>query len=69
MNVTIFDIKLYKRLEEGVRHEKKLKGILESMDQLHKDYVTIETLYQSLVKANELLRKDLSKTNVNKKLD
>lgn len=67
MDVTIFDIKLYKRLEEGIRHEKKLKGILESMDQLHKDYATIETLYQSLIKANELLRKDLSKTI--KKLD
>jgi len=69
MDVTIFDIKLYKRLEEGIRHEKKLKGILESMDQLHKDYATIETLYQSLIKTNELLRKDLSKTNENKKLD
>jgi cell fate (sporulation/competence/biofilm development) regulator YmcA (YheA/YmcA/DUF963 family) len=69
MDVTIFDIKLYKRLEEGIRHEKKLKGILESIDQLHKDYVTIETLYQNVIKTNDRLRKDLSKTNTNKKLD
>jgi len=69
MDVTIFDIKLYKRLEEGIRNEKKLKGILESIDQSHTDYVRIETAYQSLIKTNELLKKDLSKTNVNKKLD
>lgn len=63
MEVTIFD----KRLEEGIRHEKKLKNVLESLHENHNDYDRIKSLYEDLKKANELLKKDLSKTI--KKLD
>lgn len=67
MEVTIFDIKLYKRLEEGIRHEKKLKNVLDSLNENHNDYDRIKSLYEDLKKANELLKKDLS--NTIKKLD
>ena len=59
-------ISLYKRLQEGYKHEKNLKHWLEILPNDHKDYGKVATTLEDLIKINkrlELQLTEIKKTN------